>query len=371
MLNYTFDIVMDQSKCFSSGPCAKRSGWNISDLDDALLGRSHRSVIGVARIQETLALLRSVLEIPGDYHVALTPGGVTGSFELALWNLLGTYVTSVVYDPFGRIWFGDIQNQLKVSDLRLIECEFGAVPDLHNASIDFASDVVFVHAGTATSAMIHDFGWVRDDRAGLTFCDAAASAFCVHMDWPKLDVTSFGFQKGLGCEAHQGVLVLSPRAMERFLTLGNNRPTPRLLRMTKPMFAGYTINTPSMLCIEEYVTSLRHVADNGGIEALVNKCLENKSLMDDWVGSQQTFDYLCQSPTNRSPMNSCLVLKEHELSWDEASAISENLINLEVGFDILGHTAALPCLRIWHGPTVEAQALADFLCSLTKLMEAK
>lgn len=358
------DFLFDQSKCFSSGPCAKNIEWCKDILTTSVLGRSHRSKTALKKIQELLALIRNVLEIPDSYKVALTPGGNTGSVEIGLWSLLADNVTCLAYDPFGYHWHKDVKEALR-KDTKLVSSEFGALPHVETG-IDFARDLVFVHTATTTAVMFKDLDWIPDDRQGLVFCDAAASAFGVRIPWSKLDVVSFAFQKSLGCEANQGVLVISERAWKRFKEM-EPRTLPRILQMTEVMFDGYTINTPSMLCIGEYTEALRSVSEIGSDKALYQPTLQNKAIIDDWVKSQKYFSHLCKTPKNQSIVNSCLVLNEGN-NWDNLRSIANKLEENNIAYDVLGHTAAAPCLRFWHGPTVLSSVLEGLLDKLDSLM---
>lgn len=359
---------LDQSKCFSSGPCAKRTGWTLDSLQSALLGRSHRSTDGILKIKNVIELIKQTLEIPDDYFVALTPGGITGSVEMGLWNLLGQHVTCISFDPFGDIWHDDIKNHMNVQDVDLIKSEYGTIPDLQSLTLDYSRDIVFTHAATTTAAMLDNFNWITNDRTGLTFCDAAASAFSVKMDWDKLDVTSFGFQKGLGCEAGHGIIVLSPRAMERFRKNQHKIRAPRIIRMNEKIFEGYTVNTPSMLCIEEYYVTLKWVQEQGGMSFLNQRSLNNKNIVDAWLSTQKYLKHLCDRRANQAIMNSCLVLLKNN-SWEAIKHIVNAAYDADIGYDILGHISAYPCIRVWHGPTTQGAALSLFLNNLQKIMD--
>lgn len=359
---------LDQSKCFASGPCSKRLGWTFDNLQGALLGRSHRSPDGISRINNVIQLIKQTLEMPHDYFVALTPGGITGSVEMGLWNLLGDHVTCISFDPFGDIWHDDIKNHMNVQDTDLIKSEYGTLPDLQSLKLDHSRDIVFTYAATTTAVMLDNCDWIADDRTGLTFCDAAASAFSVKMDWNKLDVTSFGFQKGLGCEAAHGIIVLSPRAMERFKKNQCRIRAPRIIRMNERIFEGYTINTPSMLCIEEYYVTLRWVQEQGGISFLHQQSLKNKNIVDTWLSTQKYFKHLCEKQANQATMNSCFVLLKDN-SWETVRHIVNLLHDARIGYDILGHTSAYPCIRVWHGPMTDAGALSVFLDNLRRIMD--
>lgn len=358
------DFLFDQARCFSSGPCAKNIEWCKGISSSTPLGRSHRSKCGIKKIQDVLTLIRNVLEIPDSYRVALTPGGNTGSIELALWSLLARQVTCIAYDPFGYLWYKDVKEAL-LRDTKLISSEFGDIPDVKNV-IDFNNDLVFVHAATTTAVMFEDLEWIPDDRLGLVFCDAAASAFGVRIPWHKLDVISFAFQKGLGCEANQGVLVISERAWKRFKEM-EPRALPRILQMTDVMFDGYTINTPSMLCIGEYESALQCISEQGADKALYEPVLRNKAIIDNWVNAQKYFSHLCPKTQNQSPVNSCLVLNVSN-NWDNLRSITSELEINGIAYDVLGHSSSAPCIRIWHGPTVLGKSLEVFLDRLGDLM---
>lgn len=357
---------MKQSVCFSSGPCAKRKNWSTEFISKALLGRSHRSRSGVEQIQYLLKLIREIHKIPDSYYVALTPGSNTGAVEIGLWNLLSNKVTCISFDVFAKIWYTEIRDQLKVSDLNLIE-GINTIPNCEK--IDFSRDVVFVYLATTSAIMFNNLDWIPQNRTGLTFSDAAAAAFAVDIDFKKLDVTSFGFQKGLGCEANQGVIVLSDRAMARFNSYTPNWAIPRILKMTEQMFEGHTINTPSMLCISEYINTLEYALENGGIKFMEGLCRKNKKIMDEWIKNQKFFKILCDNPNYQSISNTCLAFKDDETTWEKIKVIVELLEQSDIAYDTLGHTAYKPCLRIWHGPTVESSALEQALTKLNNIME--
>lgn len=357
---------MKQSICFSSGPCAKHKNWSTEFISKSLLGRSHRSKSSLEQIQYLLKLIREIHKIPDSYYLALTPGSNTGAVELGLWNLLSNRVTCISFDVFAKIWYNEIKDQLKISDLNLIE-EVSTIPNCEK--IDFSRDIVFVYLATTSAIMFNNLDWIPKNRTGLIFSDAAAAAFAVDIDFTKLDVTSFGFQKGLGCEANQGVIVLSDRAMDRFKSYTPNWAIPRIIKMTEQMFQGYTINTPSMLCISEYIQTLEYAIENGGIKFMQNLCQNNKRIVDEWIKNQKFFKILCYDTNYQSISNTCLVFKNHETTWEKIKVIAELLEQNDIAYDTLGHTAYKPCLRIWHGPTVEPDALEQALTKLNNIME--
>jgi phosphoserine aminotransferase len=254
--------VRPASPHFSSGPCAKRPGWSLQNLTDAVLGRSHRSKIGKAKLKRAIDLTRELLEVPADYRIGIVPASDTGAVELALWSLLGARpVTMLAWESFGEGWVADVEKQLKLKDVTVVRAPYGELPDL--GQIDFATDVVFTWNGTTSGVRVPNGDWIAGDRKGLTICDATSAAFAQRLDWPKLDVATFSWQKALGGEGAHGMLILSPRAVARLETYKPAWPLPKIFRLTKGgklnegIFAGETINTPSMLCVEDYLDTLQ------------------------------------------------------------------------------------------------------------------
>jgi phosphoserine aminotransferase len=354
---------------FSSGPCAKRPGWSTKHLNHAYLGRSHRSAHGKVLLKRAIDQTKSLLKIPDDYRVAIVPASDTGAVEMALWSLLGARGVDVLaWESFGAGWASDIKNQLKLEDVRLLEAGYGELPDLN--AVDFNNDVVFTWNGTTSGVRVPNGDWIAADRQGLTICDATSAAFAQKLDWPKLDVVTFSWQKVLGGEGAHGMLILSPRAVERLETYAPPWPLPKIFRLTKAgklieaIFEGATINTPSMLCVEDYLDTLAWAQGIGGIEALVARANENAKVLRDWVEHTNWIEFLCPQPELRSNTSVCFKITDARitsLSLDDQRAFSKRLSQLleaeSAALDINGYRDAPPGLRIWTGATIEADNL--------------
>src|SRR6266699_2676622 len=354
---------------FSSGPCAKRPGWNAQNLKDAALGRSHRAKIGKARLKLAIELTREVLEVPAGYRIGIVPASDTGAVEMALWSLLGARpVTTIAWESFGEGWVGDIVKELKLNDVTKLHAGYGEIPDL--AKADPASDIVFTWNGTTSGVRVPNADWISADRRGLAICDATSAAFAQPLDWAKLDVVTFSWQKVLGGEAAHGMLILSPRAVERLETYQPPWPLPKIFRMTKSgklneaIFAGETINTPSMLCVEDYLDTLQWAKSLGGLSALIGRADANARVIAHWVGRTAWVDFLAKDPRTRSNTSVCLRIVEPAvaaLSADQQAVFAKSLTALlekeGVAYDIASHRDAPPGLRIWCGSTVEASDL--------------
>jgi phosphoserine aminotransferase len=350
---------------FSSGPCAKRPGWSLQALTDALLGRSHRSKVGKAKLKRAIDLTREVLEVPEDYRIGIVPASDTGAVEMALWSLLGARpVTVLAWESFGEGWVTDVVKQLKLKDLRVLTAGYGQLPDLSAA--DPASDIVFVWNGTTSGVRVPDAEWIAADRQGLTICDATSAAFAQPLDWAKLDVVTFSWQKALGGEAGHGMLVLSPRAVARLETYQPPWPLPKIFRMTKSgklnegIFEGETINTPSMLCVEDYLDALKWAKSIGGLQALMAQADTNARLIARWVARTPWVEFLAQDPRLRSNTSVCLKVVDPTVTALPpaaqaafAKAIAAALEKEGVAYDIASYRDAPPGLRIWCGATVE------------------
>ena len=296
---------------FSSGPCAKRPGWSLQALTDAVLARSHRSKIGKAKLKRAIDLTRDVLQIPADYRIGIVPASDTGAVEMALWSLLGARpVTMLVWESFGEGWVTDIEKQLKLKDVSVLKAPYGELPDLH--AVDFSSDVVFTWNGTTSGVRVPDGDWIDADREGLTICDATSAAFAQKLDWNKLDVVTFSWQKALGGEGAHGMLVLSPRAVARLESYKPAWPMPKIFRLTKGgklnkgVFAGETINTPSMLCVEDYLDTLAWAKSIGGVAATVARSDANAKALGDWVAATPWIAHLAKNAAERSNTSVCL-----------------------------------------------------------------
>ena len=282
---------------FSSGPCAKRPGWSLSALTDAVLGRSHRSKIGKAKLKRAIELTREVLEVPADYRIGIVPASDTGAVEMALWSMLGARpVTMLAWESFGEGWVSDVSKELKLKNVTVLKAGYGELPDL--AKVDPASDVVFTWNGTTSGVRVPNADWIAADRSGLTICDATSACFAQALDWPKLDVVTFSWQKALGGEGAHGMLILSPRAVERLETYTPPWPLPKIFRLTKGnklnqgIFEGETINTPSMLCVEDYLDTLGWAKSLGGLKALRARADANAKVIADWVAGTPWIDFL-------------------------------------------------------------------------------
>jgi phosphoserine aminotransferase len=362
--------------CFSSGPCAKRPGWSPEILKDAALGRSHRAKLGKAKIKLAIDLTREVLGIPGDYRIGITPASDTGAVEMALWSMLGARGVDVLaWESFGEGWVTDIVKELKVKNARTLKAAYGELPDLSEVSFD--NDVVFTWNGTTSGVRAPNADWIAADRKGLTICDATSAAFAQELEWAKLDVTTFSWQKALGGEAAHGVIVLSPRAVERLQTYAPPWPLPKVFRLTKGgkliegVFEGETINTPSMLCVEDYIDALRWAKSLGGARGLFARADANAKVVADWVERTPWVDFLARDPATRSNTSVCLKVVDpaiEALALDRQSAFAKALASFlekeKVAFDIGSYRDAPPGLRIWCGATVESadvEALTHWL----------
>jgi len=354
---------------FSSGPCAKRPGWNLQALTDALISRSHRSKSGRAKLRRAIELTREILEVPAGHRVGIVPASDTGAVEMALWSMLGARpVTVLAWESFGEGWVTDVVKQLKLKDVTLIKADYGELPDLDQ--IDSATDVVFTWNGTTSGVRVPDAHWIAVDRQGLAICDATSAAFAQPLDWAKLDVVTFSWQKVLGGEAAHGMLILSPRAVERLETYQPPWPLPKIFRMTKggklneAIFAGETINTPSMICVEDYLDALQWAKSIGGLPALIARADANARAIADWTGRTAWVDFLAKNPRTRSNTSVCLKVVDPAvaaLPHDEQTAFVKSMAAVlekeGVAYDIASHRDAPPGLRIWCGSTVEASDL--------------
>lgn len=351
---------------FSSGPCAKRPGWSLQALTDAALGRSHRAKLGKAKLKRAIDLTRDILEVPADYRVAIVPASDTGAVEMALWSLLGARpVTMLAWESFGEGWVSDVQKELKLKDVTLLKADYGELPDL--AAVDWSTDVVFTWNGTTSGVRVPNGDWIAADREGLAICDATSAAFAQALDWQKLDVATFSWQKALGGEAAHGMLVLSPRAVTRLETYKPPWPLPKIFRLTKggkineAVFEGETINTPSMLCVEDYLDALQWAKSIGGLKALMGRADANAKAIATWVARTPWVDFLPRDPAIRSNTSVCLKIIDPAvtaLPTDAQSAFAKALAGAvekeAAGYDIAHYRDAPPGLRIWCGASVEA-----------------
>jgi phosphoserine aminotransferase len=357
---------------FSSGPCAKRPGWTLDALKDALLGRSHRSKPGKAKLQEVLDLSREILGLPADYCIGIVPASDTGAVEMALWSLLGPRpVDALVWESFGKDWATDITKQLKL-DARVLQAPYGQLPDL--GQVDWSRDVVFTWNGTTSGVRVPNGDWIPADRQGLAICDATSAAFAMDLPWDKLDVVTWSWQKVLGGEAAHGMLVLSPRAVERLETYKPAWPMPKIFRMTKDgkliegIFKGETINTPSMLAVEDAIDGLRWALSAGGLPGLVKRSEGNLKLITDWQATSAWAGFLAADPAIRSCTSICLTITDPDIAKldaggqaDFAKKMAALLEKEGVALDAGAYRDAPPGLRIWGGATVEGSDIAALL----------
>jgi phosphoserine aminotransferase len=350
---------------FSSGPCAKRPGWSPQNLNGAFLGRSHRAKPGKAKLKRAIELTREVLEVPADYKIGIVPASDTGAVEMALWSLLGPRpVTLLAWESFGEGWVNDVVKELKLKDVTTLKAGYGALPDL--GKVDPASDVVFTWNGTTSGVRVPNADWITADRSGLTICDATSAAFAQPLEWSKLDVVTFSWQKALGGEAAHGMLILSPRAVARLESYTPPWPLPKIFRMTKGgklidgIFQGETINTPSMLCVEDYLDALEWAKSAGGLSALRARADGNARVISEWVNRAKWIDFLAGDPSIRSNTSVCLKVVDPAITRRAPDAqaafvksVAAALDKEGVAFDIDAYRDAPPGLRIWCGSTVE------------------
>jgi len=354
---------------FSSGPCAKRPGWTVEALAGALVGRSHRAKPAKARIKRAIDLTRELLEVPQNYLIGIVPASDTGAVEMALWGMLGARgVDMLAWESFGAGWVTDVQKQLKLDDVRVLKAGYGELPDL--TQVDFSRDVVFTWNGTTSGVRVPNGDWIPADREGLTICDATSAAFAQDLDFAKLDVVTFSWQKALGGEAAHGILILSPRAVERLENFTPDRPLPKIFRLTKggklmaDVFEGATINTVSMICIEDAVDAMEWGLEVGGLKALQRRADANAKAISDWVAKTGWVDFLGSDAAVRSNTSVCLKIVDPDVTAldDEAQArlakaVVARLDTEGVAYDIGGYRDAPTGFRIWCGSTVETADL--------------
>ena len=358
---------------FSSGPCAKRPGWSPAMLADAAVGRSHRSKIGKAKLAAVIDSSRNLLGLPDDYLLGVVPASDTGAIEMAMWSLLGARgVDMLTWESFGAAWVTDATKQLGLADCRVLEAPYGDLPDL--GAVDPDRDVVFTWNGTTSGVRVPDGDWIADQRGGLTLCDATSATFAMDLPWHKLDVATWSWQKVLGGEAAHGMLALSPRAVARLESYTPPRPLPKIFRLAKGgkvdagVFRGETINTPSMLCVEDALDSLGWAEGIGGLPALIARSEANLAAIADWVARTDWIDFLARDPAVRSSTSICLVIVDpwfRALPSDRQQAVPKRIAALleqrDVAYDINGYRDAPPGLRIWGGGTVETADIEALL----------
>lgn len=358
---------------FSSGPTSKFPGWSLDRLSTESLGRSHRSAIGKARLKCAIQLSRELLGIPDDYLIGIVPGSDTGAVELAMWNMLGARPATVAaWESFGNVWIQDAAKELKLDGLTVLDADYGAIPDLRQ--IDPGDDIVFTWNGTTSGARIADTDWISAERTGVTINDATSAIFAQQMDWPKLDATTYSWQKVMGSEAAHGMLILSPRAVERLESYDPPWPLPKLFRVKKDgklnraIFEGSTINTPSLLATEDYIAALEWAKSIGGLPAMIERADRNAGIVTDWIEATPWLRNMVADPALRTNTGVCMVFEGdwyESLSKEDKAAVPKKIVAMlderGVGYDFNGYRDAPPSLRIWCGGTVEADDIAALL----------
>jgi phosphoserine aminotransferase len=356
---------LPKNPCFSSGPCAKRPGWTVNVLENALLGRSHRAKPGKAKLKEVIDRTRAILQVPDDYKIGIVPASDTGAIEMAMWTLLGQRgVDALGWESFGKSWIADIVKQLKLPEVRSITADYGLLPDL--SQVDCDRDVIFTWNGTTSGVRVPNGDWIADDRKGLTLCDATSAVFAMELPWQKLDVVTYSWQKVLGGEAQHGMIILSPRAVERLESYTPAWPLPKIFQLAKGgkliegIFQGETINTPSMLCAEDVLDALKWAESLGGLSGLLARSQGNLRAVSQWVERTDWIDFLAVDPATRSNTSICLKIVSPwftELSEDKQQAFTKDLASIldkeGVAYDIGAYRDAPPGLRLWGGATVE------------------
>jgi phosphoserine aminotransferase len=357
---------------FSSGPCAKHPNWSITNLDISALGRSHRAKKPKELIELSINLTSEILEVPADYKVAIVPASDTGAFELAMWNVLGPIGIDVLaWESFGKGWVTDIISQLKLNDINKLEADYGGLPDLSSVNMD--RDIVFTLNGTTSGVKVPNLDWISDQRKGLTLCDATSGLFAQRVDWKKLDITTFSWQKVLGGEAQHGIIILSPRAIERLNSYSPPWPLPKIFRIKKAgkvdesIFTGSTINTPSLLCVSDYVDALKWAKNIGGLSKLISIADNNLKIIKDWVNENEWVSFLAKDKDTLSNTSVCLELSLSNQITDGidisqlSKLIQKKLEEEDVGYDLGSYRDAPPGLRIWTGATIDPEDIRILL----------
>tara|TARA_Y100001935_G_scaffold243092_1_gene234154 strand:+ start:705 stop:1868 length:1164 start_codon:yes stop_codon:yes gene_type:complete len=358
---------------FSSGPCAKRPGWNPSILKEAILGRSHRSKIALNRINEVVELTREILKIPQNYKIAIVPASDTGAIEMILWSLLGKIPIDILaWESFGKDWVKDVIEQLKIPSVRVLSEEYGKIPDLR--IVDFKKDVVFTWNGTTSGVCVPDGEWISDDRQGLTICDATSAAFSMYLPWKKLDVTTYSWQKVLGGEAQHGVIILGPRAIQRIEQFTPDRAIPKIFQLTskgklnEKIFLGNTINTPSMLCFEDVLDSLKWVKKIGGLDKTIEISKQNLKVVEEKILKIESLEFLAKDQKYRSCTSICLKIKDqvyNEISKEIVENRLKKLLSFleeeDIAYDINSYRDAPLGIRIWGGATVSNEDVSKLM----------
>ncbi len=358
---------------FSSGPCAKRPGWNLNFLKNAALGRSHRSTNSKEKLGKLISITKDVLEIPKEYFVGIVPGSDTGAVEMAIWNCVGARPIDIyVWDSFGNDWANDLSIELKLPNLKVYKSEYGELPNFSN--VNFDNDIMFNWNGTTSGVCVPNANWIPNDRNGLSICDATSAAFAMELDWQKIDIGTFSWQKCLGGEAAHGMLVLSPRAIDRINSFKPSRAIPKLFQLRKndsinfDIFKGSTINTPSMLCVEDFLDALIWAKKIGGLRELISRSKRNLNLVSHWISSKNWIEFLCEDVNNISSTSICLKFVTENLkknNFDYEKKLEKFIINFleeeNVAYDLGSYRSAPSGLRIWGGPTIESDDIKKLL----------
>ena len=366
-------VVKPMNKNFSSGPCSKRPGWSLKVLNNAVLGRSHRSKLAKSRINYLIDKIRELHQIPKDFYIGIVPGSDTGAVEIAMWNILGMKnVSMLVWDSFGNDWANDLKKQLRIKDLNVLKSEYGILPNFKN--LNFNDDVIFNFNGTTAGVRVPNLEWIPVDRSGVTICDATSAAFAMELDWTKLDVTTFSWQKCLGGEGGHGILILSPSAVKRINNYTPSWPIPKLFNLKKndeinqSIFEGSTINTPSLLCIEDFIDALEWSKKIGGLKKLISISNQNLKIIEEWVNKNYWIEFLSKEKGTISSTSICLKFSDQiskKLNNVQLDQLEKNIVNIldneNIAFDIGSYRSAPPGLRIWGGPTVNPKDVKTLL----------
>lgn len=366
-------VVKPMNKNFSSGPCSKRPGWSLKVLNNAVLGRSHRSKLAKSRINYLIDKIRELHQIPKDFYIGIVPGSDTGAVEIAMWNILGMKnVSMLVWDSFGNDWANDLKKQLRINDLNVLKSEYGILPNFKN--LNFNDDVIFNFNGTTAGVRVPNLEWIPVDRRGVTICDATSAAFAMELDWTKLDVTTFSWQKCLGGEGGHGILILSPSAVKRINNYTPSWPIPKLFNLKKndeinqSIFEGSTINTPSLLCIEDFIDALEWSKKIGGLKKLISISNQNLKIIEEWVNKNHWIEFLSKEKGTISSTSICLKFSDQiskKLNNVQLDQLEKNIVNIldneNIAFDIGSYRSAPPGLRIWGGPTINPKDVKTLL----------
>ena len=361
------------SALFSSGPTKKFPGWNLSHLSNTAHGRSHRATLPKQKLSDAVNKMSSMLGLPDGYRLGIVPASDTGAIEMAMWSVLGAKPVDILsWESFGQTWVSDVTKQLKLSNVRHLDADWGKLPDL--SDVNFDNDVVFCWNGTTSGVCVPDGEWIPEDREGLTIVDATSACFAMTLDWNKIDIATFSWQKSLGGEAAHGVIILSPRAVDRLESYTPAWPMPKIFQLTKNgkliegIFKGETINTPSLLCLEDLLAALNWAEEIGGLDALINRSEQNLQVVSDWVDASNWAGFLAVEPNTRSNTSICLTINDPHISQlpeaerkDFAKAMTKRLEEENVAFDIGAYRTAPAGLRIWGGPTIDTSDISILL----------